>query len=596
MNTLEHYVNMRLAFIHVHDNQEILTTAAILAEKMSCTIRNANLIMKKMIENEWISWTPQKGRGRQSTLIFHLSLLEASRTHVSRLINEKKLEEAYTFCTWSELPPSVKGVLLNLLQNQFGFHSSSEFSRRVDVLKIPNDEKIHTLDPAKIAIVHEAHIVTQIFDTLIKYDKKSNYFQPGLAFAWEEKSSGREWTFYLRKGVPFHHGKTLTAEDVQYTFNRLRFDENLPTKGLFDIIKEVEMIDEVTVHFILKETSYFFLDLISSFYASIIPKDVKVDELHPVGTGPFQIGKHDENILTLEAFTNHFLGRPFLDRIEMWYVPKSYINKLEDEGMEHEKTTFKELGSYFFVFNFNKEGIHHNHYLRLAIQNLLDQQQLVSELGFPRRMVATSFLVAKSEGSTPVTNSMERAREYLKLSGYNGETIKLGTFDFDEAMEDTNWLKERCRSIGLNLEIISIPLSNIYEKTQMSTCDLFYSGETFEENELLSYYILYKSENSVLRFSLNDSLRDKLDCLLSTVHTKPTIAERMDYIQHIEEWFIKEAMVIFTYHTYEEQNYHKSLKGIEVTGYGMPDFRRLWVKRSQEDSKNELVSYSIFIP
>ncbi|HOK19390.1 MAG TPA: ABC transporter substrate-binding protein, partial [Thermosynergistes sp.] len=61
---------------------------------------------------------------------------------------------------------------------------------------------------------------------------------PGLAERWEISDDGRVYTFYLRKGVFFHHGTELTADDVVYTFDRM-LDPN--TRALnTDILDWVE--------------------------------------------------------------------------------------------------------------------------------------------------------------------------------------------------------------------------------------------------------------------------------------------------------------------------------------------------------------------
>ncbi|NIU59581.1 MAG: peptide ABC transporter substrate-binding protein, partial [Phycisphaerae bacterium] len=42
---------------------------------------------------------------------------------------------------------------------------------------------------------------------------------PELAESWEASPDAAKWTFKLRKGVEFHNGKTMDAEDVVYSFN-----------------------------------------------------------------------------------------------------------------------------------------------------------------------------------------------------------------------------------------------------------------------------------------------------------------------------------------------------------------------------------------
>ncbi|MFU2104480.1 ABC transporter substrate-binding protein [Paenibacillus larvae] len=60
-----------------------------------------------------------------------------------------------------------------------------------------------------------------LFNTLVRYNEKSRKLEPELAHHWESDGQQKIWTFYLRKGIYFHHGREMTAGDIKYTFDRL---------------------------------------------------------------------------------------------------------------------------------------------------------------------------------------------------------------------------------------------------------------------------------------------------------------------------------------------------------------------------------------
>lgn len=599
MNVIEHYINLRLAFKDTEDEEIIETTTGAISNCLSCTMRNTNHLINKMNEKGFLNWFPQKGRGRKSRLIFHLPLNAAASLNVKRLL-EKSFEEAYTYIMETQFSQSTKDTLLSGIQSEFGLESITLSSGRKDTLKIPQETKIHTLDPAFIGIVHEAHIAYHIFDTLIRYDKNSQSYSPGIALAWDETKGGKEWTFYLRKGVLFHHGRLVVAKDIQYTIQRILNNKDIPYHSLFSGIKKVEIIDEITVTFVLEEVNYMFLDIMSSFFSSILPYDCAVNPTKPIGTGPYRVEKHDDHLLVLDVFPYYFQGRAFLDTIEIWHVPKSLKqNKKQTDTInitEHNLKTFQELGSFFFMFNLKKKGPHQDQCVRLAFQQLLDSQKLVQDLGFPRKMPAYSFIYEKSNKTNCIETSLNRAKQLLQSSMYKGEVLKLATFDFSEAIEDMNWLKKRCDQIGLNIEISSIKSTEIYKHDWFDCFDLIYTGETFEENEELSLYMLYSSEHSILRRALNKEYRVEIDEKLKRVLLEKEIQNRVDQFYSIEKWLKDEAVLVQTYHTLEEQNYHKALNGITVSGYGTPDFRHLWVKPKLDIDKQKGANYSIYIP
>src|SRR5438093_7546223 len=77
-----------------------------------------------------------------------------------------------------------------------------------------------TLDPAFLTDVYATFVAQQIFDGLVQFDANLNVI-PCIAKSWEASRDGLVWTFHLRQGVKFHHGREVQAEDFVYTFTRI---------------------------------------------------------------------------------------------------------------------------------------------------------------------------------------------------------------------------------------------------------------------------------------------------------------------------------------------------------------------------------------
>jgi ABC-type transport system substrate-binding protein len=77
-----------------------------------------------------------------------------------------------------------------------------------------------TLDPALLTDIYGQAAVSQIFDGLVQFDADLKPL-PALAEFWEASRNRRTWTFTLRRGVKFHHGREVTAHDFIYSFTRL---------------------------------------------------------------------------------------------------------------------------------------------------------------------------------------------------------------------------------------------------------------------------------------------------------------------------------------------------------------------------------------
>jgi peptide/nickel transport system substrate-binding protein len=110
-----------------------------------------------------------------------------------------------------------------------------------------------SLDPATITDVMAYNVNWQIRNCLTEVDDKGNIL-PELAESWDSLPDAKIWRFNLRKGVEFHNGKTMDAEDVTFSINHHR-DQNSKSaaKGIVDPIEVIKHDGKNTVVFNLKE-------------------------------------------------------------------------------------------------------------------------------------------------------------------------------------------------------------------------------------------------------------------------------------------------------------------------------------------------------
>lgn len=581
MNVVEHYLSLRFSYKQIGDFESGKTTTHEIASVLCCTMRNVHLILKKLTEENWIEWKTQRGRGKRSTLTFIWPLKEAALTHFITLLQQNKIEQAISFSKHPNLTSEIQIAMADKLHHQFGFQKSSESNGEKDVLVIPHAYEVSTLDPGEASIVNEAHFINQIFDSLVRYNIQTQEIEPHLVNGWDERHKGRTWTFYLRKGIVFHHGKELTTQDVYFTFQRLMTMES-PMSYFLEQIIDIRIKDSYTITFFLKESNYLFLHFLSSLYASILPADVNEKELVLIGTGPFCVKTFHKDMLILEAFDTYFKERAYLDRIEIWFTPLGSIQRsnyqIQDGKQSKTKRVEREdVGSNFMTFNLKKEGPHHNLNFRKAINAIVDQQRMINELKGSRMAPAGSFLPEKSHGMAFMV-SQEKAMRYLSQTHYKHERLTIGVFDFPEYTDDVKWIVRRANEIGIMLDIELIQLSDLYKQTFLETCDMVYAGETFEDNIDLSYFIFFKSQSSILRMLLNQQQLVVIDQLLEKAVKEKTYKTRMGYYHKIEEYLRASSLIIYTGHTLNVEYYDEAICGIEVNGYGYPDYRKLWIK------------------
>ena len=173
-------------------------------------------------------------------------------------------------------------------------------------------------DPAKISSDAEVLIANHVYDYLVDIDP-NNEIQPRLATSWTHSSDGLSYTFSLARGVTFHDGSPLTAEDVVWTFNRLRDPASgFPTVDIYQNITNIEASGDLTVTFTLSQTNPFFLYDLSDNHTLIL----KAGTQNPGdfnGTGPFVVKNYvPTDRIVMEANKDYFIkGQPKLAELDI---------------------------------------------------------------------------------------------------------------------------------------------------------------------------------------------------------------------------------------------------------------------------------------
>ena len=150
--------------------------------------------------------------------------------------------------------------------------------------------------------------------------------QPELAERWEQKSP-TEYVFHLRQGVRFHNGKEMDAEDVKYTYDRVRDPKVSPGANDLLAIKSIDVVGKHAVRFTLSGPFATFLINVGGKYNGVIPKgsagDGKELLTRAIGTGPFMVEEFDPSRrLTLKRNPSYWgAQKPLLDGITFQAIP-----------------------------------------------------------------------------------------------------------------------------------------------------------------------------------------------------------------------------------------------------------------------------------
>lgn len=186
-------------------------------------------------------------------------------------------------------------------------------------------------DPIDSFLVPWASAANNMFDGLISRGPDMK-LQPALATSWDFLDDNSRIRFKLRQNVKFHNGEPFNAGAVKFTFDRLLGDEGKkgPQQSNYNSISKVEIVDDYTVDFIMKQPDPVLLTKLAGYGGMIVPPKYIQEKgdahfnMNPVGTGPFKFVEYTPKVnLVLEAFADHWSGAPKVDKVVTRFIPEA---------------------------------------------------------------------------------------------------------------------------------------------------------------------------------------------------------------------------------------------------------------------------------
>jgi peptide/nickel transport system substrate-binding protein len=306
------------------------------------------------------------------------------------------------------------------------------------------------------SVTAEESVLVNIFDYLV-WRTADGDFEPGLAVSWEPIADDA-WRFVLREGVVWHDGQPFTAEDVKFTLERVSRDEGLVEYENYRQIREVEVVNDHEVIIHTNGPDPILVNRLSRLNSGIAPKHYVEAvgwaefAVNPIGTGPYRFveWRRDDRIV-LEAFDDHWRGRPAYDRLVFRTIPEDSTrvgelitggahvaanvpvqdrDRIEASGVarvELQPSTFVNM----IVFNVREGTETANPLVREAIDKAIDRDLLVQGVMGGLGAV-TAARLNPGISAAPVDQYFgvnpydpERARQALAEAGYGPGELKI---------------------------------------------------------------------------------------------------------------------------------------------------------------------------
>lgn len=591
MNLQTHYyfLLLRRAYQDVENYVHLPISMTTIAQTLFCTERNVKLILNKLIEEGLIEFTSGRGRGNTSTITFLESLNSSLLKQIKILIKENEVNKALDLVKEFGKSTEVEEYVINWITNYFGYKKIPYSENELEILRFPIYRPITTVDPCQVFFDFDAHLVKQVYNTLVDYHKDTREFTGSLAHSWENNEDCTEWVFFLRKAVQFHNGKELTANVVKNSIERLRHS---PHKWLMDDILEIKVLSKYAISFSLNKANHLFLHYLAYTPMSIIDTAYSHEGFFefPFGTGPFQFEKIEPASCVIQANPNYFGYRPHLDKIEIIQIPEELKDSIEglnkifldtgetkrDEKEKWDTTSVSFSGTNVITFNTVKDGPLKNVKIRKILGQLFDRKKLAG-LGKPRLQPADGFLIDQEQAEFVTTPNppLSVIKEKLKSLGYFGEKITLYTYTRHSL--DGKVIQRMLAEAGVRLELKIVGWNKIQCSDVLSSADMIMFEGTPNEG-FISLFELLLFEKGFIFPLLTEPLRNKMLDLIGQIRGEVNSKQRLKLYRDLEKFLVDNGIITFLVHKQVEVSYDDSLEGVHFNSRKWIDFKDLWYK------------------
>lgn len=448
---------------------------------------------------------------------------------------------------------------------------------------------INTLDPAKASLIPEFYVIWGLFNSLLKFNERMEIV-PDAAESYRAKND-TTWEFKLRKGVKFHDGREMTAEDVKFTIDRVKSEAlGSPHKSKFDVVTEVRVLDKRTVEIV---TSKPFAPLLSYLTnartgSQIVPKHVveaigpEAFATKPVGSGAFKLARFEPNAsLTLTAHDDYFVaGQPTVQTVEMPLIPEetSGVTALLGGAIDLTSTapfadipelmTNKNvkvlkspgLNTRFISLN-TKVAPFDDVHLRRALSLAVDRKTMVDVVLFGEGTPANGVIpqaLSWAHSSTPrdlLQFNSERARAELAKSKYGQGTeatvLTWGAGWWKRFAEV--FVAQANQTLGLNFKVEVSEASTIYARKKKQDFQATVWGwlGLIDPDEYMYDILHTKGWRNFEQYS-----NSRVDALLEQARGGLDQAARGRLYQQAEDIVVEEAPLVFCF----ESNVHNLMR------------------------------------
>ncbi len=409
------------------------------------------------------------------------------------------------------------------------------------------------LDPAPDSSAFITLLSSTYLSQLTEVDPNGN-LKPQLAESYESNSDATQWTFDLRKGVEFHDGKPLVAEDVVATINHHRGEDSQSSmKAFAEQVSDVKADGSHRVILSLNEGNADFPFILSTGSFSILPsKDGKAMPTAGVGTGAYILDSVDQGVRAeLRRNPNYFNSDvAHFDTAEIVVIADAVarnnallsgavdlIDKVDLQTVhlleKNESTEILDVtGTLHYTLPMNTTlAPFSDNNVRLALKHAVDREEFLDKILLGHGAIGNDHPISPANRyyNTELEQRVydpDKAKFYLKQAGLSSLEVELSASEaiWTGALDAVALYREQAAKAGIDLKVNSVPndgyWSNVWMKHPWAAS--YWSGRPTEDWMFAQGYAAESSWNET--FWKND----RFNMLLKAARSELDEARRRD--------------------------------------------------------------------
>ena len=508
---------------------------------------------------------------------------------------------------------------VNAFTDSFALQAPMPFGTSRDDSLFQYWGEILTLDPA-LSRSGAGDILGGIFSGLVKLDTDLQVVAD-MAESWEVSDNNTVFTFTLRDNARFHDGRTVTAADVKYSWERaLHPDLESPVAytylgdivgaqamvdGEAETLEGVEVLDDRTLRVTITDPFSYFLSKLT------YPTSFVVDRANvetggdwtdaPNGTGAFKLKVWEKDrLLILERNEDWYGGAPVLAHVvyrifagipmQMYEngeidLTNIYVNNIDRardpaNDLSNELVEGTSLCTSYLGFNVSHPPFDDPRVRQaLALAMEADKQLEVTFKGLATR--AAGFvppgMFAHNGTLVPSVFDLETARELLRESRYSGaENLpRITSYANDDAI---HWAWRE--HLGLEVEAVDVfEFSDFLQRLDNEEYGVFTAGWCADYPDPQNFlHVLFHSESAENRFGYENK---DVDALLEDAAVESDPDRRAGLYQLAEQMVLDDWVAVPLRHNNDYLLVRPYVKGFELTPIGVSQLENISIEREQ---------------